>query len=108
MNPCVIVFGGERKLREKQVAKLRATADNLLPSLEKVEQEMQSLNEDAESDRELRRLARSLYVGQSIEEKILEGDTKRISVPTLKPCRIRRLRSPEKFAELLAKTAVSW
>ena len=77
LNPCVIVSGGEGKLREKQAKKLRATFEKLIPSLEKLEQQMQSLSEDSETDRELRSLARSLYMGQSVEEKILEGDTMR-------------------------------
>ena len=76
-NPCVIVSGGEGKLRKNQVGKLRATTDNLLSSLEEVEQQMQSLNEDSETDRKLRRLARLIYVGQPIEEKILEGNIMR-------------------------------
>lgn len=75
LNPCVIVSGGEGKLRKNQVGKLRATTDNLLSSLEEVEQQMQSLNEDSETDRELRHLVWSLYMGQSVEEKILEVDT---------------------------------
>ena len=76
-NPCVIVSSGEGKLREKQAKKLRATVETLLPSLEEVEEQMQSLNEDSEADRELRRLARSLYVRQPIEEKILEENIMR-------------------------------
>ena len=64
-------------MREKQAKKLRATVETLLPSLEEVEEQMQSLNEDSEADRELRRLARSLYVRQPIEEKILEENIMR-------------------------------
>ena len=64
-------------MRQEQVEKLRASADHLLAALEQLEQEMQSLNEDSESDKELWCLARSLYVRQPVEEKILEGNIMR-------------------------------
>lgn len=54
-------------MRHTQLEKLRASSSNLIPSLEQLELQMKSLNGDSDSDREIRRLARLLYVGQLVE-----------------------------------------
>ena len=54
-------------MRCTQLKKLRASSSDLIPSLEQLELQMQALNGDSDSDREIRRLARLLYVGQLVE-----------------------------------------
>ena len=54
-------------LRCTQLKKLRASSSDLIPSLEQLELQIKSLNDDSDSDREIRRLARLLYVGQLVE-----------------------------------------
>ena len=54
-------------MRHSQIENLRASSSNLIPSLEQLELQMKSLNGDSDSDREIRRLARLLYVGQLVE-----------------------------------------
>lgn len=50
-----------------QIEKLRSDSKHLLPSLEQLELQMQALNDDSNFDKELRHLARLLYVGQLVE-----------------------------------------
>lgn len=54
-------------MRCTQLKKLRASSSDLIPSLEQLELQMKSLNGDSDSDREIRRLARLLYVEQLVE-----------------------------------------
>jgi len=54
-------------LRQNQIENLRASSSNLIPSLEQLELQMKSINGDSDSDREMQRLARLLYVGQLVE-----------------------------------------
>ena len=54
-------------LRCTQLKKLRASSSDLIPSLEQLELQIKSLNDDSDSDRGIRRLARLLYVGQLVE-----------------------------------------
>lgn len=54
-------------MRCTQLKKLRASSSDLIPSLEQLELQIKSLNDDSDSDREIRRLARLLYVGQLVE-----------------------------------------
>ena len=55
-------------LRTKQVEKLRADSKNLLPSIEQRELKMQALEYESHADKEIRHLARLLYVGQLVEQ----------------------------------------
>jgi len=55
-------------LRQKQIKTLRANSNRLLPSLEQIEQQIQALEDDSNTDKELRHLARLLYVGQLVEK----------------------------------------
>ena len=54
-------------MRRTQLKNLRASSSNLIPSLEQLELQMKSLNGDSDSDREIKHLARLLYVGQLVE-----------------------------------------
>jgi hypothetical protein len=54
-------------LRQTQVEKLRTDSKLLLPSIEQLEQQMQALDDESKADKELRRLAHLLYVGQLVE-----------------------------------------
>ena len=53
-------------MRQKQIETLRANSNRLLPSLEQIE--LQALDDDSNADKELRHLARLLYVGQLVEK----------------------------------------
>ena len=55
-------------MRQNQIKKLRSDSKHLLPSLEQIEQQIQALNDDSNFDKELRHLARLLYVGQLVEQ----------------------------------------
>jgi len=55
-------------LRQKQIETLRANFKRLLPSLEQIERQIQALEDDSNTDKELRHLARLLYVGQLVEK----------------------------------------
>ena len=55
-------------MRQKQIETLRANSKRLLPSLEQIEQQIQDLDDDSSFDKELRHLARLLYVGQLVEK----------------------------------------
>jgi hypothetical protein len=55
-------------LRHTQVEKLRTTSNNLIPTLEQLEQQMQAIDDESNTDKELRHLARLLYVGQLVEQ----------------------------------------
>ena len=54
-------------MRHTQIEKLRTDSKRLLPSLEQLEQQMQALDDESNSDKELRHVARLLYVGQLVE-----------------------------------------
>ena len=55
-------------MRQKQIETLRANSNRLLPSLEQIELKIQALDDDSNADKELRHLARLLYVGQLVEK----------------------------------------
>ena len=55
-------------MRQKQIETLRANSNRLLPSLEQIERQIQALEDDSNTDKELRHLARLLYVGQLVEQ----------------------------------------
>ena len=55
-------------MRQKQIETLRANSKRLLPSLEQIERQIQALEDDSNTDKELRHLARLLYVGQLVEK----------------------------------------
>ena len=54
-------------MRQNQIEILRANSNRLLPSLEQIERQIQALDDDSNFDKELRHLARLLYVGQLVE-----------------------------------------
>jgi len=53
-------------LRQNQIEKLRSYFIHLLPSLELIERQIQALDDDSNTDKELRHLSRLLYVGQLV------------------------------------------
>ena len=55
-------------MRKTQVEKLRADSKFLFSSIEQLEKKMQTLDDEAKADKELRRLARLIYVGQLVEQ----------------------------------------
>ena len=55
-------------MRHNQIEKLRTDSKRLLPSIEQLELQMQALDDESNTDKELRRLARLLYVGQLVEQ----------------------------------------
>ena len=57
-------------MRHTQIEKLQTESESelLLPSLEQLEQQMQALDDETNADKELRHLARLLYVGQLVEQ----------------------------------------
>ena len=55
-------------MRLKQLEKLRLDSNRLLPSLEQIERQIQALDVNSNTDKELRHLARLLYVGQLVEK----------------------------------------
>ena len=55
-------------LRHNQIENLRTDSKRLIPSIEQLEQQMQALDDESNTDKELRRLARLLYVGQLVEQ----------------------------------------
>ena len=54
-------------MRQTQIEILRANSNRLLPSLKQIEQQIKALDDDSNLDKELRHLARLLYVGQLVE-----------------------------------------
>lgn len=52
-------------MHEEQIKRLEATSDELIQSLEKVEQEIGELGSDLEREKQLRHLARLIYAGGS-------------------------------------------
>ena len=54
-------------MRKNQIEKLQAESKLLLPSIEQLELQMQALNDESNTDKELR-VARLLYVGQIVEQ----------------------------------------
>ena len=55
-------------MRQKQIETLRANSNRLLPSLEQIERQINALEDDSNTDKGLRHLARLLYVGQLVEK----------------------------------------
>ena len=55
-------------MRHTQIEKLRTTSNNLITTLEQLEQQMQALDDESNSDKELRHVARLLYVGLLVEQ----------------------------------------
>jgi len=55
-------------LRKNQIEKLRSDSNHLLPSLEQLERQIQALEDDSNTDKQLRHLARLLYVEQLVEK----------------------------------------
>jgi len=55
-------------LRLKQIEKLRSDSKRLVPSLKQLERQIHALDDDSNADKELRHLARLLYVGQLVEK----------------------------------------
>ena len=55
-------------MRHNQIENLRYESKRLVPSLEQLERQIQSLDDDSNFDKELRHLARLLYVGQLVEK----------------------------------------
>ena len=54
-------------MRHNQIENLRTDSKRLIPSIEQLEQQMQALDDESNSDKELRHVARLLYVGQLVE-----------------------------------------
>ena len=54
-------------MRQKQIEKLRSDSKHLVPSLEQIERQIQALEDDSNTDKELRHLARLLHAGQLVE-----------------------------------------
>ena len=54
-------------MRKNQLEKLRSDSNHLLPSLEIIEHQIQALDDDSNTDKELRHSARLLYAGQLVE-----------------------------------------
>ena len=54
-------------MQQNQIEKLRFDSNHLLPSLELIERQIQALDDDSNTDKELRHLARLLYAGQLVE-----------------------------------------
>ena len=57
-------------MRLNQIEKLRSDSHRLLPSLEQLEQQMQALDDEYNADKELRHLARLLYAGQLVDNRV--------------------------------------
>ena len=55
-------------MRLKQIEKLRSDSKRLVPSLKQLERQIHALDDDSNADKELRHLARLLYVGQLVEK----------------------------------------
>ena len=55
-------------MNEERKKRLEAASDELIQSLEKVEQEIVELGGDLVGERQLRHLARLIYVGQLVEQ----------------------------------------
>ena len=54
-------------MRQNQFEKLRSDSRRLLPSLEQIERQIQALEDDSNTDKELRHVARLLHAGQLVE-----------------------------------------
>ena len=55
-------------MRQNQIEILQANSNRLIPSLEQIERQLQALEDDSNTDKELRHLARLLYIGQLVEK----------------------------------------
>lgn len=58
-------------MRHIQIKKLRTESKHLLPSLEQIKRQIQALDDDSNTDKELRHLARLSYTGQLVEQASL-------------------------------------
>lgn len=58
-------------MRHTQLENLRASSGELIPSLEQLELKMQALNDESNTDKELRHVTRLLYVGLLVERDSL-------------------------------------
>lgn len=55
-------------MHEEQIKRLEAATDELIRSLEKVEQEIDELEGDLDRDKQLKHLARLIYAGHLVEQ----------------------------------------
>ncbi len=55
-------------MHEEQIKRLETASDELIRSLEKVEQEIGELGGDLDREKQLRHLARLIYAGQLVEQ----------------------------------------
>ena len=55
-------------MHEEQIKRLETASDELIRSLEKVEQEIGELGGDLDREKQLRYLARLIYAGQLVEQ----------------------------------------
>ena len=55
-------------MHEEQIKRLETASDELIRSLEKVEQEIDELGGDLDRDKQLKHLARLIYAGQLVEQ----------------------------------------
>ena len=55
-------------MRQNHIETLRAEPKNLIPFIGQLEQQMHALDDEYQADKELRHLARLLYVGQLVEQ----------------------------------------
>jgi len=55
-------------MHEEQIKRLESATDELIRSLEKVEQEIDELGGDLEREKQLRHVARLIYAGQLVEQ----------------------------------------
>ncbi len=68
---CAIVLFGEGKLRREKSERLKAELKNLSADFEKIENQMANLENESESEKEMRRLARLIYAGKILEKSKL-------------------------------------
>ena len=55
-------------MHEEQIRRLETASDELIRSLEKIEQEIGELGGDLDREKQLRHLARLIYAGQLVEQ----------------------------------------
>lgn len=67
-NFCDIVANGEGKLRREKSEQLKSELKNLSADFEKIENQMAALENESESEKEMRRLARLIFAGKILEK----------------------------------------
>ena len=67
-NFCAIVLFGEWKLRREKSEPLKAELKNLSADFEKIETQMANLENESESEKEIRHLARLIFAGKILEK----------------------------------------